>query len=207
MGAMGSRRRRLGGRRAARAGAEAMRIIAFILGVALMCAGLAHGQTVWAISNRTIPSQMAVGGQFNGWTTALGPGWTFGSASEAVGYPGSGGYLIGAENLVQNMEPGNTARKIANNAVFKCRWDDDARPCSSPSNVDSIAYWVSAQGETGFGSALKLDRYSIADFPGHRATVIDLSDMDPKRNGDVVLFKLPGGREVTIAQFIRVLDK
>ena len=136
------------------------------------------------------------------WTKT--PTWTFGAAVESVGWEGSNGYLIGVENMIGSLEPTNLHRKVANNAVIHC--SRLGSPCKSPNNYDSIAYWVTADPESGFGSALKLDRNSIADWPGHRATVIDLEDLDPARAATIVLIRLPGGREVTVADFIRILD-
>jgi hypothetical protein len=190
-----------------------------VLFIALMTAGLARGDDIAYgtqlygqgafIANKDAPGRMAVGVQANGWAQPKGktPGeytWTFGLAAEAVGWAGSDGILIGIENMVGNAEPTNFSRKVANNAVMRCAVQI---PCASPNNYDSIAYWVSADRGTGFGSALKLDRNSIADYPGHHATVIDLSDLDPARNAEVVFVKLPGGEEVTIEQFIRALRK
>jgi hypothetical protein len=162
------------------------------------------GYGLAAIATREAPGQMAVGGQVNGWNHApcpSGPCWTFGLATEAIGYPGSGGYLIGLENMIGNMEPANLARKVANNAVIHCAV---VLPCRTPNNHDSIAYWVSADPGTGFDSALKLDRNSIADSTARNAAVLDLGDLDPSK--DFVFVRLPGGREVRFSEFTRVLN-
>ena len=148
-------------------------------------------------------SGFAVGAQLDGWSH-FGSGWAFGVATEAIGDAASSAILVGAENSVVSLGE-SFAAKIGIAAVIKCRMDD-APTCGGPNNLLSSGIFISAQPETGFESAIKLSRSSIMVSSAQRATVLDLGDLDPAANEDTVLLRLPGGREITIAQFIRVLD-
>jgi hypothetical protein len=124
-------------------------------------------------------------------TAKNGPGvhqWAFGVASEAWALPGSRSILVGSESTVINEEPTNTYPKIANNAVMKNRADGHADP-GEPMNVNSIAYWISAQPGTGFERGLVFDRDSLVSTSGPPAA-IDLSDIPDDRIGQVDLIRI-----------------
>ena len=142
--------------------------------------------------------QLTVGAQLNGWS---GPGvssQTFGAAIEAVAMLGSRSILIGTETLVGNFDPMNVSTKIANNAVFVNKPLGGANSATR-NNANSIAYWVTATAGTGFETALKLDRNSIADSDVRQASVIDLSELEDL---DVVVFRLPQGTVITLRQLM-----
>lgn len=191
-------------------------ILAALLPGAAYCGQIVYGSQLYPafgafVVQKTRPDDMGVAAQLNCWSE---PGtkndnasWCFALATEAVAFGDANPYLIGAENAVVNLNPANLNTKVANNAVFKCRMDGDPKPCEGPNNTKAWAYWVSAQPQTGFESAFKLDRNSIMASSHRRATVFDLEDLDPARDNDIVLFRLPGGREVTVAQFIQALDR
>jgi len=129
-----------------------------------------------------------VAGQF---TAQNGPGvhqWAFGLASEAWAFPGSRSILVGSETTVINEEPTNTYPKIANNAVMKNRRDGAPDP-GNPMNINSVAYWISAQPGTGFERGLVFDRDSLVATTG-RAAAIDLSDIPDDRIGEIDLIRI-----------------
>lgn len=120
-----------------------------------------------------------------------GPGvhqWAFGVATEAIALPGSRSVLVGAENTAANMEPSNFYPKIANNAVFKNRFDGAANP-GVPMNANSIAYWITAQPGTGFERGLVYDRDALLNTTG-RAAAIDLSDIPDDKIGEIDLIRI-----------------
>jgi hypothetical protein len=120
-----------------------------------------------------------------------GPGihqWAFGVATEAVALPGSRSVLVGAENTASNMEPTNIYPKIANNAVFKNRFDGAPNP-GVPMNANSIAYWITAQPGTGFERGLVYDRDALLHTTG-RAAAIDLSDIPDDQIGAIDLIRI-----------------
>jgi hypothetical protein len=120
-----------------------------------------------------------------------GPGvhqWAFGVASEAIALAGSRSILVGAENTVVNLEPTNVYPKIANNAVFKNRFDGGADP-GAPMNASSIAYWITAQPGTGFERGLVFDRSALRTTAG-RPVAIDLSDILDDAIGDIDLIRI-----------------
>ena len=120
-----------------------------------------------------------------------GPGvhqWAFGVASEAIALNGSRSILVGAENTVANMEPTNTFPKIANNAVFKNRFDGGANP-GVPMNSNSIAYWITAQPGTGFERGLVFDQDALLATSG-RPVAIDLSDIPDEKIGEIDLIRI-----------------
>lgn len=143
-------------------------------------------------------NQFTVAGQFNAWADYGAQAAAFGIAAEAVAMYGSDAQLIGAEMLVGNLWPGNRNWKIANDAVFVNKvWNGPVS--STKNNVNSIAYRVSATPGTGFETAFKLEKDSISDSDQRQASVIDLSDLE---NLDVVVFKLPQGKTITLRQLM-----
>jgi hypothetical protein len=114
--------------------------------------------------------------------------WAFGVASEAIALAGSRSILVGAENTVANMEPTNVYPKIANNAVFKNRFDGAVDP-GVPMNANSIAYWITAQPGTGFERGLVFDRDALLATAG-RPAAIDLSDIPDDRIGQIDLIRI-----------------
>lgn len=114
--------------------------------------------------------------------------WAFGVATEAIALPGSRSILVGAENTVGNLEPTNNYPKIANNAVFKNRFDGGVDP-GAPMNANSIAYWITAQPGTGFERGLVFDRDALLDTTG-RPAAIDLSDIPDDRIGQIDLIRI-----------------
>lgn len=120
-----------------------------------------------------------------------GPGvhqWAFGVASEAWALPGSRSILVGLEAAIINEEPTNLYPKIAINAVMKNRADGGSDP-GDPMNVNSIAYWISAQPGTGFERGLVFDRDSLVATKG-RPAAIDLSDIPDDRIGQIDLIRI-----------------
>jgi hypothetical protein len=138
--------------------------------------------------------QTTIGGQFNGWSAAGVSSPTWGAAIEAIAMPGSRSVLVGTETLVGNLDPANLENKIGNNVVFVNRLVGGT-PSETRNNDNSIAYWVTATPGTGFETALKLNKDSIADSATRKAAVIDLSELEDL---DVVVFRLPQGREITL---------
>ena len=114
--------------------------------------------------------------------------WAFGIATEAIALPGSRSVLVGAENAAINMEPTNVYPKIANNVVFKNRFDGAANP-GVPMNTNSIAYWITAQPGTGFERGLVFDRDALLATSG-RPAAIDLSDIPDERIGQIDLIRI-----------------
>jgi len=124
-------------------------------------------------------------------TAQNGPGvdqWAFGVAAEAWALPGSHSILVGLESSVINEEPSNLYPKVANNAVMKNRadWADDP---GDPMNVNSIAYWISAQPGTGFERGLVFDRHALVAKSG-RPAAIDLSDIPDDKIGEIDLVRI-----------------
>ena len=120
-----------------------------------------------------------------------GPGvhqWAFGAATEAIALAGSRSILVGVENTVANMEPTNIYPKIANNAVFKNRFDGGVNP-GVPMNANSIAYWITAQPGTGFERGLVFDRDALFTTT-NRPAAIDLSDIPDERIGAIDLIRI-----------------
>jgi len=120
-----------------------------------------------------------------------GPGihqWAFGAATEAIALPGSRSVLVGVENTVANEEPTNVFPKIANNAVFKNRMDGGIDP-GQPMNVNSIAYWITAQPGTGFERGLVFDRSALVSTTD-RPVAIDLSDIPDDQIGSIDLIRI-----------------
>jgi hypothetical protein len=114
--------------------------------------------------------------------------WAFGVASEAIALPGSRSILVGAENTAINMEPSNVYPKIANNAVFKNRFDGGADP-GAPMNANSIAYWITAQPGTGFERGLVFDTSALRAVNA-RPVAIDLSDIPDDVIGQIDLIRI-----------------
>lgn len=179
-----------------------MRLLLFI---ALMCAGLAHGDVdlVTPATSQTYGYQevgpmlggfaarkplvandfhFTVGIQSNG-ISKHGKGITWGLAAEATASGSSEDWLVGVEALVINANPAPRETWLtANNASIGCRTYEmivAGIPCAGPNNVNSRAYWITSQGpETGFESALKLDTNSLLSLPWRpRPAVIDLRDV------------------------------
>ncbi len=125
-------------------------------------------------------------------TARNGPGvhqWAFGVASEAWALPGSRSILVGSESSVINEEPTNTYPKIAHNAVMKNRADGAADP-GDPMNVNSIAYWISAQPGTGFERGLVFDSDALLSTTEQPPVAIDLSDIPDDRIGQIDLIRI-----------------
>jgi hypothetical protein len=146
------------------------------------------------------PGQVTVGGQFNGWSDAGVSSPTWGAAIEAIGLPGSQSVLVGTETLVGNLDPANLQNKIGNNVVFMNRLAD-GEPSATRNNDNSIAYWVTATPGTGFETALKLHKDSIADSATRKAAVIDLADLEDL---DVIVFRLPQGKAITLRMLMEL---
>lgn len=163
-----------------------------------------YGQGAFVAQGAAGTKSQPVGVQANGWNFGDGEAW--GLAAEAIAQPGSTSYLVGVENLVVNTNPQNFAWKIGNNAVFRCGRANPVDPPCTGNNANAWAYWVTSQHGTGWESAFKLDRDSLLDSPVRRATVFDFSDLDPSRDGSVILFRMPGGREITFLEFLVKLD-
>ena len=114
--------------------------------------------------------------------------WALGAVTQVWAQPGSRSILVGFESAVANEEPANPYPKIAVNAVFKNRADNQPSP-GAPYNAHSIAYWVSAQPGTGFERGLVFDRDSLAAV-GRRPAVIDLSELPDEQIGAVDLIRI-----------------
>lgn len=122
-----------------------------------------------------------VGIQSNG-MSSTGRGITWGLAAEATAAGTSEDWLVGVEALVINANAAPRETWItANNASIGCRTYEmivAGIPCAGPNNVNSRAYWITAQQGTGFESALKLDGASLYSMPGRpKPAVIDLRDV------------------------------
>lgn len=148
---------------------------------------------------------MIVGAQINAWAYGGGDQPIFAGATESINFGAATGNQIGWENGVVNFNPTSPGWKVGNNSVFKCAMDGAPMPCRTPNNITSMAYLVTAQPGTGWESGIRFGYYSLADSPWRHATVIDLGDLPMFK--DYVLFRLPGGREVTISEFERALDR
>jgi len=148
---------------------------------------------------RTSGGQLAqtIGGQFNAWS---GPGvsaQTWGFASEAVAELGSQSVLVGGEILVANWEPTNYKPKIGLNLVFKNTkyigegWSPDRN------NDGAVGIWFTSDTNTGFPSAIKFARHSLAPSATQaRAAVLDLSEIDTNKIVEIDLILLPGGKAI-----------
>jgi hypothetical protein len=123
-----------------------------------------------------------VAGQFNGHALSGVNAQTWGVATEAVARQGSKSILVGLESLVGNYEPTNNSAKIGVNIVYKS---------NVAANENSVGLWFTSDPNTGFESAIKLDRYSIFHSRTKRAAVIDLADMDITQLKDVDLIRFP----------------
>jgi hypothetical protein len=141
-----------------------------------------------------------VAGQFNAWSGAGVAAQTWGVATEAVATTGSQSILIGTETLIGNLEPTNTKIKVANNAVFTNKIWGYPSPYTK-NNDNTIAYWVTAAEGTGFETALKVERGAISDSNIKTAAVVDISELE---DDNVVVFRLSGGRVVTVADLKRI---
>ncbi len=120
-----------------------------------------------------------------------GPGinqWAFGAATEAIALQGSQSILVGVENTVANFEPTNVYPKVANNAVFKNRMDGAPDP-GQPMNVNTIAYYITANPGTGFERGLVFDRDALLSTRD-RPVAIDLSDIPDERIGQIDLIRI-----------------
>ena len=114
--------------------------------------------------------------------------YAMGVVTEAWALPGSLSVLVGVESAVVNEEPLNGYPKVAVNAVMKNRADGGPAP-RMPQNVNSIAYWVTAQPGTGFERGLVFDRNALAAV-GKRPAVVDLSELPDAQIGEVDLIRI-----------------
>jgi hypothetical protein len=143
-------------------------------------------------------TSQTVAGQFNAWSMDGVTAYTWGIATEAVAAKGSKSILVGIESLVGNFEPTNIQPKIGLNVVFKNTMNSTGPSYnSSKNNANSWAIWISSDIDTGFESAIKLDRHSISSSSNRaRAAVIDLSELDPSTLDQIDLIKLPNGKAI-----------
>lgn len=122
-------------------------------------------------------TQYTVGAQFSGYAMSGVSSGTFGVVTQAIGYAGSSGDLIGGELAIANMAHNSTAGKVGLNIVFKDRLDGETTVAgglgSNEYNLHATGLWFTSQtrstaGELcGFRRGIDFGEYGLdADANG-----------------------------------------